>query len=382
MRDAVDGARNLALFGGLGVVWVLSSPSGRVWRSVWHAAVVGLLLSVSVESLQLFSPIRDASILDVTTNTLGALAGAACVALVAYAVDRARGRASFVGIPAYLFAVPYWIAALMETFAPLFRQDLLPQLGGSVAARIARAVAAIRPHSIVQLSATDFLLFVPAGAFTVAALVEGGVSYAAAWPLVALAGGALLVADEVFHGVAAEPIVLGAILVHVLAVATGAVLAASLLPRATVRLRGRGRPRALLAAYATVIMLWSWRPFVPDLSASSMAEQFSSDHWVPLQAMAQRVDLFSVADVVTQFCLYVPLGALLAVWPLRRRGAWSGLYPAFYLATVMELGKIVVAERFFDITHVLIQIAGATAGAVVVRRSGYRPYGAVLDEPA
>jgi glycopeptide antibiotics resistance protein len=123
------------------------------------------------------------------------------------------------------------------------------------------------------------------------------------------------------------------------------------------------------------MMLWSWRPFVPDLSAASIAEQFSAVHWIPLRAMAQRVDLFSVADIVTQFLLYLPLGALLAVWPLKRNGPFRGILPAFYLAIILELGKIVVAERFFDVTHILIQVAGAAVGWIVVRRSGFAPYG-------
>jgi len=30
-RDAIDGLRNAALFGGLGVVWVVTSPGGQRW---------------------------------------------------------------------------------------------------------------------------------------------------------------------------------------------------------------------------------------------------------------------------------------------------------------------------------------------------------------
>src|SRR5438128_1523277 len=74
-RDAIDGLRNAALFGGLGVVWVVSSPSGRVRAEIWRATLVALVLSATVEGLQVFSPVRTASIVDVTTNTLGACGG-------------------------------------------------------------------------------------------------------------------------------------------------------------------------------------------------------------------------------------------------------------------------------------------------------------------
>src|SRR5213078_3374988 len=56
------GLRNAALFGGLGVVWVVTSPSGRVRAEIWRATLVAFGLSVTVEGLQVFSPVRTASI--------------------------------------------------------------------------------------------------------------------------------------------------------------------------------------------------------------------------------------------------------------------------------------------------------------------------------
>src|SRR5207244_11090610 len=51
-RDAIDGLRNAALFGGLGVVWVVTSPSGRVRAEIWRATLVAFGLSVTVEGLE------------------------------------------------------------------------------------------------------------------------------------------------------------------------------------------------------------------------------------------------------------------------------------------------------------------------------------------
>src|SRR2546430_5587334 len=95
-RDAIDGLRNAALFGGLGVVWVVTSPSGRVRAEIWRATLVALALSATVEGLQVFSPVRTASIVDVTTNTLGGCGGALAMALLVTAVVRARDRKSVV----------------------------------------------------------------------------------------------------------------------------------------------------------------------------------------------------------------------------------------------------------------------------------------------
>src|SRR5207247_8711366 len=97
-RDASDGLRNAALFGGLGVVWVVTSPSGRVRAEIWRATLVAFGLSVTVEGLQVFSPVRTASIVDVTTNTLGALGGAIAMSVRATAVVRARGGRFRLGV--------------------------------------------------------------------------------------------------------------------------------------------------------------------------------------------------------------------------------------------------------------------------------------------
>ena len=88
---------------------------------------------------------------------------------------------------------------------------------------------------------------------------------------------------------------------------------------------------------------------------------------------------FSVADVLILFLLFLPLGGLLAVWPLRSKGRLAGFAPAIYLAVVLEVCQIFVAGRSLDITDLLVQSAAAMVGWTVVRRAGFSPYGAQLD---
>ena len=379
LSDAIDAARNVLLFAGLGAVWVATSRLARPGTTLLTLAIVSFLLSASVETVQLFSPVRDASVIDVMTDTMGGLLGG-LLTLGAFAViNESAGKRSYLGIPALIFAVGYGLATIMEAFIPLFRQDLLPNLGGSIGDRIGRAIVAMRPDSLWQIPRTDFLIFLPAGAFAVAALAEAGVP-AAIGAVVVLFGAAIVYPIvEVVHGVAAEPIILGAALVHVTAVGLGAVLAAWWLAPFARRFHRRPRAALIAAAYSCVIMIWSWRPFRLDLSPLSMADQFTSDHLIPLQALASRGDLFSVTDVVAQGLIFFPLGALLAVWPLRRVGPLRGLLPAIYLAVLLEAGKIPIAERFMDVTHVLIQGAGAALGFLLVRRMGYAVQGEMLD---
>jgi VanZ family protein len=377
LSDAVDALRNVMLFAGLGGVWIATSRLKRPSVALTTLTIVSLLLSGLAETLQLFSPVRESSMLDVITDTLGGLMGG-LVTLGAFAVIQERaGKRSYLGIPAMILAVGYGLATIMEAFIPLFRQNLLPQLGGSLADRLGRAVAAIRPESISQIPWIDGLIFFPAGVFAVAALVENNVSNGAAAFLVVCISALVYPIVEVAHGVAAEPIVLGAALVHVVAASIGAVVAAVWL-RPLRRHEVRWHAQVAAVGYALIIMVWSWRPFRLDLSVAAMSQQFTAVHLIPLRALAARQDLFSVTDVLAQGMIFVPLGALLAVWPVRRSGALRGMWPAVYLAAVLEIGKIPILGRFMDVTHILIQAAGATIGFLLVRRMGYRINGELV----
>ena len=57
--DIPDAVRNVALFAGLGVVWIITSTSARPWRRVPWITLYGFLLSVSVEVVQLLSSHRS-----------------------------------------------------------------------------------------------------------------------------------------------------------------------------------------------------------------------------------------------------------------------------------------------------------------------------------
>ena len=377
MSDAIDAARNVLLFAGLGAVWVATSRLARPAGTLVRLTVISFVFSGAIEALQLFSPVREASIIDVTTDTVGGLLGGLFTLGAFNLIDEGARKRSYLGVPALVFAAGYGLATMAEVFFPLFRQDLLPNLGGGVGERIGRAIAAIRPESISAMAPSDVLIFLPVGLFAVAAFCESGVAPWIAAAVVVVMAAAIYPALEVVHGVASIPIVLGAAVIHVLAASLGALLAAVFLPRIGA-LRPLARARVVACTYPAIIMIWSWRPFKLDLSPGSMFDQFTGDHLIPLQALASRGDLFSVTDVIAQGLLFFPLGALLAVWPVRRSGPLRGIMPAIYLAVLLEAGKIPIAERFMDVTHILIQCAGCAIGFLLVRRVGYRVSGELL----
>ena len=114
-RDVVDGARNVALFAGWGLVWMVTAGRGSSLVALRNAVLSGAALSVLVEGLQLLSWSRNASVLDLATNTAGAFLGAISLILLVQMTARRLGGRSFVGVPTFLFAVPYAVAVLGET---------------------------------------------------------------------------------------------------------------------------------------------------------------------------------------------------------------------------------------------------------------------------
>jgi glycopeptide antibiotics resistance protein len=378
-RDAIDGLRNVALFAGLGTVWVVTSLTGKVRAEIRQAALVGFALSALVEGLQLFSPVRTASVVDLATNTLGAIAGAYGLALLIGGVSRAKGARSYLGVPAFLPAGAYALAVLSEAVTPLFRNAELPYTAGGPLSWLRSALWLSTPLTVGHVPLTDLLLYAPAGFLVAMTLIERGRASNSAWLLVAGIGAGFVFAAELAHGLIRLPISWEAALTHALALGVGAWAAHRWLAPLSRELRGPSRAQASLLAYGGILVLWGWRPFLPETSGGAIAAQFTARRFIPLQSLAGRVDVFSALHVAQQFALYVPLGCILAVWPLRLSGRWSHLWPAVGLAAVLEVGHVLVAGRFFDVTNAIIACAGLTIGWVLVRRAGFRPYGEALD---
>ncbi len=377
-RDAIDGLRNVALFAGLGAVWVVTSVAGKVRDDIRRATLTGLGLSVLVEGLQVFSPVRTASLVDVTTNAIGTLIGALAVGFAIAALRQAKGGRSYLGVPAFLAAGAYALVVLCEGVTPLFRSEPLATIEGGPLSRLRAALHLALPLSLGEVPVLDILLFAPAGFLAVMMLAEHGRDARRVWPVVAAAGAGIALAAEPAHGALGLSIRWEAAATHALALAFGAWAAQRWLAPLTQTLRGSTRARAALIAYAGLLVLWGWRPLLLETNGTAILAQLTPARLVPLASLAERVDAFSALHVAQQFFLYLPLGGLLAVWPLRLAGPWAHLRPAFWLAGVIEAGHIVIEGRYLDMTNALLACAGLGIGWIMVRRSGFTPYGAAL----
>jgi glycopeptide antibiotics resistance protein len=378
-RNVVDGLRNLLLFAGWGLVWCVTAPTGRLRQAIVAATITGMLVSAGVETAQLFSPRRHASVLDVFTNTGGAFGGAVGAVALLRAMRAAHGARSFVGMPMFVFAAAYGGAALLEMFLPGMRQDLLPGATGGPFARLRLAGAQIRwGEAGVWAAALQALLMLPAGAFTVAALIERGRSRGRALLVTAGVGVLLAFILEFARGLTGQPIEIGMFVIHASGLVCGAWLAAAGLPALVRRFPGRALALMLAAAYTIMLLLWRWQPFVPHTGFEAIRQSFSANHLVPLQALTMKMDLFSASVVAVGFLLHLPLGALLAVWPLRLRGWLAHMLPGIWIVAVAEAGQLLIAARYFDVTDIIIGGAGVVAGWGLMRKAGFRPRGEAL----
>jgi glycopeptide antibiotics resistance protein len=378
-RDLVDGLRNILLFAGWGVVWSITAPPGRAWAALRGATLTGAAVSLAVETLQLLSSNRVASVLDLLTNGGGALLGALVVGATVAAATERRGGRSIVAVPPGLFAGSYAAAAVIEAVAPLLRRELLPGAWGGPVARLRVSVAAIDPATFWDPAILGFALWVPAGVLAVLALADHGVALRRAWLLTALTGALLAVGAELARGMLGQPMEGGAAVSHIAGATLGAALAAAFLPRLSAGLDPRRRALGLATAYALVLLAWSWRPFIPELDPAAMAARLADGWWIPLGMLARAGDVFSAADVAEGFLLYLPAGALLACWPLRRRGLLSSVWPGIWLALFTEAGQFAVRGRWIDVTDVLVAAAGVLVGWSLLRRAGYAEQGELLD---
>lgn len=378
--DAIDGLRNVVLFAGLGAVWVMTSLTGNVAHEIRWATLVSLALSATVEGLQVFSPVRTASIVDVTTNTLGGFAGALATTMLLVAVRNAKRDRSYVGVPTLLIAGPYAAAVLCEMLAPLFESDPMRFAEGSPLTRLSAALQASVPFDWNEIPVVDIPLFVAAGALLVALVRERRGASSAQWIGISIVGTITAVVAHVSHGLFSLPVRWEAMITDALSIAFGAWVADRYLGRFSRAYRGSARARVIIFSYVALLALWGWRPLVIETRWSAIVAQLGLDAFIPLSELAERVDVFSALHVGQQFLLYFPLGALLAVWPLRTSGRWSALWPGVLVAVVIELGHIVIAGRTFDVTNALLACAGLAMGWTAMRRSGYRPYGAALRD--
>lgn len=186
LGPAFDQAMNVLLFVPLGFLYLQTRRAGGR-GGVLHALGAGALVSLGIETVQLFEPERYSSVSDVLANTLGAGLGASLqVRLSArLRLDAARVRRLALELPlmglVYLLVPLLWLNAVGVAGSAwaLPQLLLLGLFGGSLLAAVQREhfgrVGLVTPRGMALASGGWFLL----GAFPALALRPLAVSAAA-----------------------------------------------------------------------------------------------------------------------------------------------------------------------------------------------------------
>ena len=377
-KDAVDAARNLALFFGWGATYALTAPAPTTRRDVAMATVLGLLVSLSVESAQLFAEQRQASLVDVWTNTVGALLGAVALAGVEHRAIGSMRRGTMIGVPAWLPASALLLMAAGLTFAPSTRPSMVISGSPSPIERFRVAEAAAAATISWPALVVDALAWLTVGV-AVAITISDRTGRVRARQLVAwlLISPSVLVLTHVGRLLVGLQRETGGLEVQGGALALGLAVGLALVPawRATVTARSiRAAHLGLLAAALGAVMAWTpaaWIAVGPETS------RFRWQQLVPMLSLFERQDMSSVFLVLQRAGLGAALGACLAA--RKRVGApIPGIWSAVGYAALIEAGQYLVPGRYPDVTDVLI--TGAAAGLVLalVERSDRGPD----EEPA
>ena len=357
-RSSLAGART----------WVLTARTPTTARDVLRATLWGMAASVAVESIQLLSAFRTASLVDVLTNTLGSLIGAMSLWLVERRAAGDMRRGTMIGVPGWLPAGALALTAFGVAFAPSSRASMAIAWESSPLARAQHV--ATTPALVVGWPAlgNDVVLWFAVGAVVAIAISDrtGRVRLAQMAGWLTIVSGLILVAHtgRELAGLQREVM---AWQVQAMAVAAGLVVGLVAVPgwRNAVSARStRAIQLALLAMGVGALMSWypaSWA--VPKGGAS-----FSWRQLVPMMSLFQRQDIASVFLVLQKAGVGAAVGACLAA---RKRVGEPrpGLRAAVAYAALLEAGQLLIPGRYPDVTDILITGATACLVAVLVERA-------------
>jgi VanZ family protein len=366
-RDVTDAARNIALFVGWGATWVLTSPAPTTRRDVAIATLGGMLASITVETAQMFSQYRYASVTDVFTNTLGSLIGAVTIWVLEKRATTDMRRGTMIGVPGWMPGGALLLSAIGLAFAPSSRATMRIAWEASPLGRAGSIAAtpAINVPWIALLSDVASWLVVGLG---VSISISDRTGRIRAGPLLAwlLIIGAMLPLVHLGREMAGLQREAGTLMVQSSAVAIGLAIGLLAVPRwrrlVTAR-STRAIQLGLLVAVVGAIIAWS-----PASWAATANAQFSWRQLVPMMSLFQRQDLSSVFLVLQKAGMGAAVGACLAA-RTRMGEPRPGVRAAVLYAAVVELGQLAVPGRYPDVTDILITAASAALVAVLVERA-------------
>jgi VanZ family protein len=369
-----DVVSNILLFVPFGFLWagaeVFPLAHAKLRRSVIPLGILGLLTGLMIESGQMFSPGRTASILDALCNGLGAAMGAAAGQLLFRAFRGSFGLLLLQLLrqhPAVVLLALLLLASAADAYYPfdvtldvstvwrnIKNARLIPFSGG-----LRRFWLDLFIEKILLFAAVGYLAYrslaqnnfpasrrnVWAGCSIIALLIEGGKLF--------FAGRAPNIDNVLLSSLGA----LGGVLFIPPLAATGFA-------------RRYGR-RILITLILCVVAYAELSPFDWILSTDEIRQRLSKIEWLPFGSYYRAEPQAALFDLAKKLFLLGPLGFLIAAGKNgggARKRQTLAVVAGLTVGLIFESGQIALQSRSPSITDVLLFGGACWAGAAIFDR--------------
>jgi VanZ family protein len=368
-----DVVSNILLFIPFGFLWVGAEFSprtqSRFWRVAFTGGVLGFLSGLMIESGQMFSPGRTASILDALCNGIGSATGAAVGFILFQAF---RGSFGLVLLqllrqrPSLVLLALLLLASVADAYYPFdVTLDVSTVWHNVKNTRLIPFVGGMRRFCL-DLLVEKTLLFAVIGYLALRNLPEGNASRPQlAWAACSAIAMLIEVGKLIFARRAPN-------IDNVVFSSLGALFGVILVPPlATAGIARRHARPILVILILCIIAYVELSPFDWLRSADEIRLRIAKIEWLPFSSYYSAEPQAALFDLAKKLFLLGPLGFLIAAGdrdgsPRKRQALATAA--GLLVGLILEAGQIGLQSRNPSLTDILLFGGAAWAGAVVFER--------------
>jgi VanZ family protein len=366
---------NILLFVPFGFLWIGGMPSEqwgrRFWRAVPVLGALGLVLGLMIESGQMLSPGRVASLLDAVCNGIGSAMGAAAGCFL-FRARRGKLGSTFSQLlqeqPSVVLLALLILAPVAEAYYPFdVTLDVSTVWNNFRYIRWVPFAAGLHRFWL-DLLVEKVLIFGAISYLALRNLPQAWCSGGRATAWITCSAFALLIEGGKLFFVGRVPNAENAIFS-----AVGALFGVLFIPRLAATALARQYGRQILTVLLLSIITYSeLSPFDWIQSTDQIPRRVSKIEWLPFASYYYGEPQSVIFDLAKKVFLLAPLGFLIAAGhhnrSSKRRHRVAAAAAGLMVGLVLEAGQLGLPSRTPSITDVLLFGITAWIGAVIFER--------------